>query len=590
MAGAWVRWYVPRVLKEAFQDLNRLRQIATVATRHGFGAYLDQTRLGEVLGKREAEAVRQAQAQAEPAGPEPDRRTAQRFRQLLLDLGPTFIKLGQILSSRPDILPSHWIDELAELQDAVPPFPIEEVRREIERGLGRPVAACFAELDPEPLASASIAQVHRARTHYGEPVVVKVQRPHIRQRVESDVAILYQLARVVEAVVEETGVYTPIGIVEEFDRAIHEELDFANEAANARAMAEAAKDRPFLVIPRVHDALSSGTVLTLEYVEGVKVSEVTAEAGYDLEQIARNIIEAAFRQLFEDGLFHGDPHPGNILVLPGSRIALLDFGLVGRLTRPMQEALVTLIMATAVRDAETIARVLNRIGVPEEHTPITTFREDIHHILERYLGLKLDEIRTSTLLRDLLELAVKHKIRVPKEYAVLSKASISIEGIIRRLYPRLDILEIGLPYAKELLLARFSFNASDASGTMMKSLLKLQSLAEDVPAQLQQILVDIESGKFRVMVRSEDLERIATNVRSLSLLLFIGLVAAGLTVGGLFVFARDLAEWRFLPFVGGAALVVAGALFGAGLVLYALGGPRRKIALRRLLRGRARGA
>ena len=250
------------------------------------------------------------------------------------------------------------------------------------------------------------------------------------------------------------------------------------------------------------------------------MSDVTTDAGYDLEQVAKNIIEAAFRQLFEDGLFHGDPHPGNILVLPGNRIALLDFGLVGRLTRPMQEALVSLIMATALRDPDTVARVLNRLGVPEDHTPITAFRADIGAILDRYLGLKLDQIRTSTLLRDLLDLAVKHKIRVPKEYAVLSKASITIEGIIRKLYPKLDILEIGLPYAKELLLSRF--NPGDASGTMMKSLLKLQSLAEDVPAQLQQILVDIESGKFRVNVRSEELDRIAVNVRTLGLTTFFG--------------------------------------------------------------------
>ena len=569
------------MLKEAFQDLNRLRQIVTIAARHGFGAYFDQTRLGEILGSGAAEEVSRTAAGAEPAGPTADRRTAQRFRQLLLDLGPTFIKLGQLLSSRPDILPSHWVDELSELQDAVPPFPISEVRAEIERGLGRPLATCFAQLEEVPLASASIAQVHRALTHDGQQVVVKVQRPRIRQRIESDLSILYQLARAVEAVIEETGVYTPTGIVEEFDRTIHEELDFGIEAENVRAMAAAGNDRPFLVIPRVFDDLSSRTVLTLEYVEGVKVSDVTADAGYDLEQVARNIIEAAFRQLFEDGLFHGDPHPGNLLVLPGNRIALLDFGLVGRLTRPMQEALVTLIMATALRDPDTVARVLNRIGVPEDHTPITAFRADIGAILDRYLGLKLDEIRTSTLLRDLLDLAMKHKIRVPKEYAVLSKASITIEGIIRKLYPKLDILEIGLPYAKELLLSRF--NPGDASGTMMKSLLKLQSLAEDVPAQLQQILIDIESGKFRVNVRSEELDRIAVNVRTLGLTSFLGLVASGLTIGGLFVFARDFAGWRWLPLLGGAALAVAGMLFGLGLALYLMSGPRRKIPLRRLL-------
>jgi len=581
------------VLREAFQDLNRVRQIAVIAARHGFLAYFDRTRLGELLGKREAEELEAAAAAAQRQGgaaegspdaaEQPDRRTAQRFRQLLVDLGPTFIKLGQLLSSRPDMLPSHWVEELSELQDAVPPFPLAEVRAQIEHGLGGKVGERFAQLDEVPLASASIAQVHRARTHAGAEVVVKVQRPRIRQRIEADLSILYQLARLVEAVVEETGVYTPTGIVEEFERSIHEELDFRQEARNAREMAENAKDRPTLVIPRVHDALSSETILTLDYVEGVRLSDIDPKAGHDPEQIARNLIEGAFRQLFEDGLFHGDPHPGNVLVLPGNRLALLDFGLVGRLTRPMQEALVTLIMATALRDPDTVARVLNRIGVPEDHTPITAFRADIGAILDRYLGLKLGDIHTSTLLRDLLDLAVKHKIRVPKEYAVLSKASITVEGIIRRIYPELDILEVGLPYAKELLLSRF--NPSDASGTMMKSLLKLQSMAEDVPAQLQQILVDLESGKFRVNVRSVELDRIAVNVRTLGISSFLGLVACGLTIGGFWVFARDLAGWRWLPLLGGLALATAGALFGLGLALWTLGGPRRKIRIRRWLRG-----
>lgn len=425
------------MLGRAFQDLNRLRQISAAMARHGFGAYLERMRLRDVLG-------REAPPPGEPLPP-PDRKTAARFRQMLAELGPTYIKLGQLLSSRPDVLPAHWVEELEKLQDACPPLPVADVRREIERGLGRPVEELFARLDEVPLASASIAQVHRAVTHAGEEVVVKVQRPRIREQIETDLSLLYDLARLLEAVIEETGIYTPTGVMEEFDRTIHEELDFGNEARNALAMAAAAQGRDILVIPRVHQALSCPTVLTLDYVDGVKISDVTAEQGYDLERVARNIIETAFRQLFEDGLFHGDPHPGNVLVLPGNRIALLDFGLVGRLSRVQQEALVTLIVAVALRDPETVARVMNRIGVPESRTPIAEFREDIGAILERYLGLKLEEIRTATLLRDLLDLAVRHRIRIPKEYAVLAKASITVEGIIRRLYPKLDILEVGLP-------------------------------------------------------------------------------------------------------------------------------------------------
>jgi ubiquinone biosynthesis protein len=557
------------MFERAFQDLNRLRQIAAAVARHGFGAYLARTRIGVDL-PRDVEVP-----QGEPL-PKPDRETAARFRELLAELGPTFTKLGQLLSSRPDVLPAHWVEELEALQDDCAPLPIADMVGEIERGLGRPVTELFAELDEVPLASASIAQVHRAKTHGGVPVVVKVQRPRIREQIDSDLALLYYLARLLEAVVEETGIYTPTGIIEEFDRTVHEELDFTNEARNAKIMFDAARGREFLVIPRVHEELSSSTVLTLDYVEGTKVSDVTAEAGFDLERVARNVIEAAFRQLFEDGIFHGDPHPGNILVLPGNRIALVDFGLVGRITRVQQEALVTLIVAVALRDPESVARILNRIGVPDEHSPIAEFREDIGRILDRYLGLKLDEIRTATLLRDLLDLAVRHRIRVPKEYAVLAKASITVEGIIRRLYPKLDILEVGLPYAKELLLARF--NPTDASSAIMKSLLKLQGLAEDVPGQLTQILVDLEGGKFRVNVHSEDVDRVGGHVRALGVMLYLGLLAAGLTVGGLVVIAGGR-TWL------GVAALGAAALLSAAAATYHVATVRvRKISLRRWLK------
>jgi ubiquinone biosynthesis protein len=556
------------MLSRTLQDLNRLRQIAGAMARHGFGAYLERMRLRDVLG-------REAPPEGQPL-PEPDRTTAVRFRQMLAELGPTFIKMGQILSSRPDLLPAHWVEELAALQDDCPPLPAADIRREIERGLGRPVAELFASLEEHPLASASIAQVHRAVTHAGEQVVVKVQRPRARERIEADLGLLYDLARLLEAVVEETGVATPTGVVEEFDRTIHEELDFAAEARNAQLMADASAGREFLVIPRVHAALSSATVLTLDYVEGTKVSEVSAESGHDVEQIARNVIEAAFRQLFEDGIFHGDPHPGNILVLPGNRIALLDFGLVGRISRVQQEALVTLIVAVALRDPDTVARVLSRVGVADAHTPLAEFREDIRGILDRYLGLKLEDIRTATLLRELLDLAVRHRIRVPKDYAVLAKAAMTIEGIIRHLYPRLDILEVGMPYAKELLLSRF--NPTDASGVLMRSLLKLQGLAEDLPTQLSQILLDLEGGKFRVNVRSEAIDRLGAHVRALGVMVVGGALAAAFTLGGFVLLAAGRATGLAV------AALVTGAIAAAGVAVYHLvAGRIPKVSVRRLL-------
>jgi len=565
------------VLREAIHDLNRLREVSAVIARHGFGAYLERVRLG-AAAPRPAATV---DGGAPPPAPV-DGRNAVRFRRLLVDLGPTYVKLGQLLSSRPDILPSSWISELSQLQDACEPVPVEAIRSEIERGLGRRVDEVFAWLDPVPAASASIAQVHRARTHDGLDVAVKVQRPGVREQFESDLGLLQYVARLLEALVEETGVYTPSDIVEEFDRAIHEELDFANEARNARDMAAASRELPFVVVPGVHAALSSATVLTLDYVEGVKVTDLGGREGYDAERVARNLIEAAFRQLFGGGIFHGDPHPGNILVLPGNRIALLDFGLVGRIGRPMQEALVTLLVAVALRDPETVARVLYRIGVPEAHTPISSLRDDISGILDRYLGLKLDQIRSSTLLTDMLDLAVRHKIKVPREYALLCKSSVTIEGVIRGLYPDLDVMEMGLPYAKEMLFSRFQ--PGDASGALMKSMLKLQGLAEDVPGQLSQILADLEGGKFRVHVRSESLDRIAENVRSLGLTVFLGLLASALALGGLFVVARQMAGSQAILLLGFAALLFAGFLFGASLTVYWLGGRIPKLSLRKLIR------
>jgi ubiquinone biosynthesis protein len=565
------------VLREAIHDLNRLREISAVLARHGLGAYLERVRLGSAAPKPDASAPG---AQRSAAG-EGAARNAARFRQVLVDLGPTFVKLGQLLSTRPDILPAAWIAELSRLQDACEPVDVAAVREVIESSLGRPVDELFAWLDPVPAASASIAQVHRARTHDGRDVAVKVQHPGVREQFESDVGLLTYVARLLEALVEETGVYTPTDVVAEFDRAIHEELDFKNEARNARDMAAASQDISCVVIPRVIDELSSGSVLTLEFVEGIKVTEVPGREGYDPRAVARNVIETAFRQLFGKGIFHGDPHPGNILVLPGNRIALLDFGLVGRVKRPMQEALVTLVMAVALRDPDTVARVIYRMGVPEGAVPLSVLRDDVAALLERYVGLKLDQIRSSTLLTDMLDLAVRHRIKVPRDYALLAKASVTVEGIIRGLYPDLDVMEVGLPYAKEMLLSRFS--PSD-SGALLKSILRLQGLAEEVPAQLSQILTDLEGGKFRVQVRSEALDRIADNVRSLGLTVFLGLVASGLAVGGLLVVSRQISASRGLLLLGLAALLLAGFVAGASLTSYWLGGRIPKLSLRKLLR------
>lgn len=542
------------------QDLNRVRQITVIAARHGFGEVLERAGLWRILGRQEKVEV----------SPEAQRAsTARRFRMLLNDLGPTFVKLGQVLSTRGDLLPAEFIDELALLQDNVEPIALEQVHAQIRESLGKEASELFKHIDEVPLAAASIAQVHRAVTLEGEEVVVKVQRPGIAASIDSDLAVLRSLARLLEAVVEETGIYTPTGIVDEFDRAIHEELDFINEATNVRAFLENHRERTYLKIPRVYAALSSRTVLTLEFIRGVKIAPETL-AEEDRKAIAQNILEASFRQLFDDGLFHGDPHPGNLLLMEGNRLALLDFGVVGRLTRPMQETLVMLCLAVALKDSDSVARILYRVGVPDARANLVGFRNDIENILGSHLPTTLGQVDARTLLRDLLDLAVKYRIRIPKEYALLSRASISTEGMLRGLYPEMNIIEVALPYAKELLAGRY--DPTQLQGGLMRTLLRLQSMAQDLPTQLSQILLDMESGKFTVTVRADQFEKLNENLRSAAVIAFMGLCACGFIVGAFISFAPKPWMYGNIPVLGAVGIALAAGLFGAAITWYLFGG------------------
>ena len=556
------------------QDLNRVRQIAVIAARHGFADLTERAGLWRMLGRKEKFEV---SAETQRAS------TARRFRMLLNELGPTFVKLGQILSTRADLLPGEFVEELATLQDQVDPIPLEQVHAQIRDSLGKEVHELFAHIDPTPLAAASIAQVHRAVTLAGDEVVVKVQRPEISERIESDLAVLRSLARLLEAVIEETGVYTPTGIVDEFDKAIHEELDFINEASNIRAFLANHQERAYMKIPRVYDELSSRKVLTLEFIRGVKINPAKL-SDEERKAVAKNIVEASFRQLFDDGLFHGDPHPGNLLLMEGNRLALLDFGVVGRLTKPMQETLVMLCLAVALKDSDSVARIVYRMGVPDARANLVGFRNDIESILGQHLPTTLGQVDARTLLRDLLDLAVKYRIRIPKEYALLSRASVSTEGMLRGLYPEMNILEMALPYAKELLAGRY--DPSQLQGGLMRTLLRFQSLATDLPTQLSQILLDLESGKFTVTVRADQFDKLNENLRSVAIIAFLGLCACGFIVGAFISFAQKPWMYGNVPVLGIIGIALAAAFFGAVFTWYLFGGRFRKVSISRWLKKR----
>lgn len=556
------------MIREVFQDLNRLRQISLIAARYGFADLLERSGV-----RKKEEGTPDTAEAARAAG------VARRFRLLLAELGPTFVKLGQVMSTRADLLPREFIEELETLQDKVPPVPFDQVRKVVKEAFGKELEEVFGEFSKEPVAAASMAQAHKAKTKEGQDVIVKVQRPGITEQLRADLSVLHYLARALEAVIEEVGVYTPTGIIEEFDKAVHEELDFLNEAANIRAFYKNHLDITHTRIPRVYEDLTARTVLTMEYFDAPNLTHANLD-DEGKKTIAKTILEGAFKQLFEDGLFHGDPHPGNLLVLEGPVLGLIDFGLVGRVTRQMQDTLVQLVLAIGLKDSESVARLLYRLGTPDTRTNLMAFRADIDAILSTYMPTSLKDVNTRHLLADILNLAVKFKIRIPREFAILSRASVAIEGVLRSLYPDLPINEIFLPYAKKLLAERY--DPTQLQGGMMKALLRLQGAATDLPMQLQQIMLDLESGKFTVTVKAEQVTELNATLRSFAVVAFAGLCACGFIIGTFIAFANKPFEVWGVPVLGLLGIAATLFLFSTAVVRQLWTG-FRKVSIKRFI-------
>lgn len=505
-----------------------------------------------------------------------------RFRLMLEELGPTFIKLGQVLSMRPDLVAAEYVEELKLLQDHCEPLPFEAIRAALVEGLGADPEGLFGSFDATPLATASIAQVHEARTLDGERVVVKVQRPGVAEQIRSDLEVLYRFAKLLELVFEESAAVDPIGVVEEFDRGIFEELNFRHEAANAREFARCHTDRPDIQVPRVHDALSGATVLTLGYVEGVPFSRLPEDA--DRPAIAKRLLQEAFDQVFLDGIFHADPHAGNLLYVGPGQFGILDFGLLGRLTRQMQETLIVLALAVAMRDPDSAARTLYRLGQSEDRIDIQRLRDDLATLFHRYLGRGIGEVDSRTLTHEILSLALRHGIRIPSDYAMLGRAAVTLEGIIRELDPKLDATEVAKPYAERLLKDRVA--PDNFQSGLYRTLLQLDGLSHDVPIQASQIMSDLASGRLGVRVAGRSMDRMSESV------LAAGYTVAAAILGGAFIIGSFIGLARVDWTIGGIPIVgLMGAVVGlsvmAWLGAYAFFRPRmKKLSLSRLIFGR----
>ncbi len=561
--------------KGPLRRLGRFRHIATVVARHGLGHLLDRH------GVRRAKPSKDA---APP--PEIGTSAARRFRAILEDLGPTFIKFGQVLSTRADLLPPGFAETLESLQDDCAPMSERELEQALTRGLGKPLAELFSEFDRKPVASASIAQVHRAVTREGREVAVKVQRLGVREQILGDLDFLRYLAQLVESIVEESGVVTPRGIVDEFENAFLAELDFEREARMMKRfrLNIEGKNRPYTV-PEVFDALSSHTVLTMEFVRGTRITALGPKN--DRQKVAANAVHTAFEQLFTDGLFHADPHPGNIWVLDDNRLALLDFGCVGQISFAMRETLVILAISIFMRDADTVSRTLYRIGIPDKRVSLHQLRDACASLFDHYLRdqTTLAHVEAAQLIKELFDLASRFRVRIPSEYALLARAAVVVEGIIRHLDPNLEVVKAAGPYINKLIQEQLT--VPDLQEGALKNLVRARGVLRDLPLSLSQVLMDLESGKLQIQFENPRLETIARNLDVLGITVFMGLLAAAMVVGSFIFLSRyDFTMWGVpvVPAMGffGAAILLGGVI---GRYLFA---PRlRRLSLGRLFGRRA---
>lgn len=512
-------------VKAAVQDIKRLRDVTAVLTKHGFSAVAMSAGLGRFLPAQEQLVEFEPQT-GKLLGEDPSE-AAVRFRRVLEDLGPTYVKLGQILSTRPDIMPPQFMEELKSLQDRVPAMEFEEVKEQIETHLGKPLEELFAEFNEMPLAAASIGQVHRATTHEGEEVVVKVQRTGIGAKIRSDLDLLQYLARILEATIQEFELYTPTAIVKEFEKAILSELDFTLEANNIEEFGHNFADVEFVSVPKVYHELTNEFVMTLEFIDADKLSNL--EGGSERALAALNhLLDAMVKMVMYDGFFHGDPHPGNILVREDNTLVFIDFGLIGRLSAAQQDDLITLIISVLTGDVEGISRSLLRMGRPVGRVNLREFKADIVRIRDEFMLSSLRDIDVSRFVQECTEAAQHHRIQLNPNYAILTKAAATIEGIMRDLDPEMDIMAVGMPYAKEL--ARRRFSARKVLQGAVTSAISLSTFLNQVPQQLDQVLMDLEQGNLEVQIKNPAIDEVGKHLNTLGTRLFLGIIAAGLGI------------------------------------------------------------
>ncbi|MFO7646434.1 MAG: AarF/UbiB family protein [Desulfosarcina sp.] len=549
------------VIGRTYRNLNRYRQILTVLFKYGFDDVIDMLKIDQYI---EIGLQMITRKRGEPL----ERLSrAVRVRMALEELGPTYIKMGQILSTRPDLVPVDFIRELSRLQDTVPPFSFSDVCRIIQQETGRSVEELFAQVDAKPLASASIGQVHRARLKDGDEVAVKIQRPGIRKIVEVDLEIMLHLATLAERHIEELTHHRPVKIVEEFARSIEKEMDYTLEATSMERVARSFLHDETIYIPKVYREITTQRVLTAELVDGTKISRLDQldQNGFDRKLITRRGADILLTQIFQHGFFHADPHPGNLFVLPNNVICLIDFGMMGSVDRQTREIFVELVDAVVRRDEPRTTQVLLKLTLWDQEPDLRLLGKDVADFMGEHLYKPLKEIEVGKLLHDMLELATQHRLRIPPEIFLMLKAISTVEGLALTLDPDFDMVTHSEPFIRQVRLSRFSPRrlGSDALSLFGQYV----DFIQEFPKDLLEITRTIRQKKFTFMLELKNMETMLSTHDQISNRISFSIIIAALIIGSaLIVISRTPPLFHGISLIGIIGFLAA-AVMGVWLLV-----------------------
>ncbi len=540
-------------LPQAYRSIKRVPQIVSVLGKYGFGDVVNRMGLDSLFHDLKAKFFSDVPAEYEGLT------TEERIRRALEELGPTFVKFGQVMATRPDLIPMSLVVELRKLQDKVPPFDTTGIKAHVEAELGRKIDEVFSEFDEKPLAAASIAQVHRATLKDGKKVVLKIQRPNLERTIATDLDIIEFLAQVMEERVPEARRYSPTAAVREFKKSISKEIDFEREAYNMKRYARQFKDDPAVYVPKVYDEYTTPRILCEEFIDGVKVDSaaIKQRPSLDRETVAKNGIRIVIESVFIHGFFHADPHPGNIFLLDGNRVCMIDYGMMGVLDQERIDELLVFLVSLLTKNTDKMIRLFHKLGLIGEETDVRALRLDCDDLLNRYEMVELAHIDTGRLISQLFDVITRHDIILPADLLIMGKALATIDGVARDIYPELDPLSALRPHVLRVYMRRLA-DPVFFSREPLKVAEELWFLAQSAPRDLRLLLRHVREGTARIGVDVEGLEASVKKYALASNRLSLSVVMGAIILGSCYLLVNSDVKVIMGDFPLNAVLAVVG--------------------------------